>query len=198
LNHKVLIIAATLGMGLSGCGSSLPKYTEPDSKQMRTARLRIVVPAGVGAEVATYPHSNSICLQEEGALELPTHINTSGFAGESKKKIGMPLEKSFEGKIGTEMYIPATQPMTIGARYSGTGMSCFRAFRFSPAENKDYQLFIMAGSGGVNINDSCMMELKEMPPSAKSSTEFIPVKFEQIVVEGSPAWGLLCSTNKAK
>ncbi len=183
---------------LSGCAASLPPYVEPDPAREPTARLRTVVVAGVNATVLLHRNNaNGICLVESEAVAIPVHTNVSGFAGESKKKIGMPFINSYSEKIGSEIYIPAKGDLTISASFSGAGSvygaSCRMAFRFKPLADKNYQLFIQAGQqqGGRGV---CVLEFQEIVEDlASHKLSQRDVERTPILVKGSPAWKTFCA-----
>lgn len=182
---------------LSGCATSLPPYLEPDPAREPTARLRTAVIPGVSANVFMHQNNNSnMCLIENEAAEIPVHTNTSGFAGESKKKIGMPFIDVYWEKIGSEMYIPAKDDLTFSASFSGAGAvsrtSCRVAFRFRPLPDKNYQLFFQAGQQ-KNGHGACIAELQEIVEDLTSKKMIqIDVPRIPVVVKGSPAWNVFC------
>lgn len=182
---------------LSGCAASLPPYLEPDKAKEPTARLRTAINAGVSASVLLHPNNDSNrCLIEDGAVKVPIHTNVSGFAGDSKRKIGMPFTDAYWGKIGSEVYIPAKDDLTLSASFSGSGAtsgaSCRMAFRFKPIPDKNYQLFLAAGQG-KDGRGACVLEFQEIyedgvnKKMAQRDAVHVPV-----VVWGSRAWPVLC------
>jgi hypothetical protein len=123
-------------------------------------------------------------------------IKVSGFAGESKKKLGMPFVDAYSEKIGSEMYIPAKNDLTLSASFSGSGAlygaACRMAFRFKPLPDKNYQLSLVAGQqqGGRGV---CTLELLEIVKDS-TSNKMIPkdVVRTPIAVKGSPVWNARC------
>ncbi|MBI5890571.1 MAG: hypothetical protein HZB47_07825 [Nitrosomonadales bacterium] len=187
----------TLIFVLSGCAASLPPYLEPNPAQASTAKLRTVVVAGVNASVTLHQNNNSNnCLIENGAVAIPVHTNVSGFAGESKKKIGMPFADTYWGKIGSEVYIPVKDDLTLSVSFSGAGgtygASCRIAFRFKPMPEKNYQLFVQAGQqkGG---RGACIIEFQEIYEDDVSKQMIRrDVVRSPVIVKESPAWKSLC------
>jgi hypothetical protein len=197
-NHQILCQLKYISIFvLSGCATSLPPYLEPDPAREPTARLRTVIIAGVRANVSLHQNNNSnVCLIENEATAIPVHTNVSGFAGESKKKIGMPFVDAYWEKIGSEVYIPAKDDLTLSASFSGTGAAygaaCRMAFRFRPLPDKDYQLFVQAGQQ-QNGRGACILELQEIVKDLTSKKMIQrDVVRTPIVVKGSPAWNARC------
>jgi hypothetical protein len=197
LQRRRLAAMALIG-SLTGCGTPLPKYVEPDAKLTKVARLRIVVLPGISPGVLVYPDNQNECVSREGATKFPVHTNTSGFAGESTTKIGMPFGTTFNGKWGSEFYIPAGTPMTIGATYSGgserLSVSCQRAFRFRPEVGRDYQLFFFAGAVSMT-QGACQFELgeiKEGRSDSRGNAIVTSVPFTPVWTEGSREWKERC------
>ena len=189
--HYPLIIV------LSGCAASLPPYLEPNTAKEPTARLRTVIIPGVSAKVLLHQNNNSnSCLVENGAVEIPVHTNVSGFAGESKRKIGMPFADAYWAKIGSEVYIPAKDDLTFSASFYGAGatygVSCRTAFRFKPMPEKNYQLFVQAGQG-KDGRGVCIIELQEIyEDSVNKKMIQRDVVRSPVIVKGSPTWKSLC------
>jgi hypothetical protein len=192
------VFICILSVFLVGCADPRPKYIEPDPKTTQTARLRICVLPGAHARIALHPNSDADnCLKEKGSVSLPFHENSSGFAGDSEIKIGMPLGDTYWGKIGAEMYISATSPITIGVEYSATGTVyrtyCGKAFRFQPNAGKDYQLSFMFGDSPNGR--SCILDFKEVSEGDLDSTGKLTspnVPYVPVIANGSPAWELVC------
>ena len=191
----------TLIFVLSGCAASLPPYIEPNPAQAPTAKLRTVVVAGVHASVTLHQNNNSNnCLIENGAVAIPVHTNVSGFAGESKKKIGMPFADTYWGKIGSEVYIPVKDDLTLSASFSGVGASdgasCRIAFRFKPIPEKNYQMFVQAGQR-ENGQGACIFEFQEIYEDGLNNQMIRrDVVRSSVIVKGSHAWKSLCGGNK--
>lgn len=199
-------ISALVACGvLSGCVTLSkqpePSYVEPDPKLMPTARLRVVVAPGVSADVALYKNNaDGICLRDNEPAYLPVDINISGFPQSHTKKIGMPLGNTYRGKIGTEMYIPVSKPITIGAKFSGNGggfyWMCESAFRFQPMEGKDYQIYVIPGNGGTPKAPGCLIEIGEIPENHPADKALLSVETQQIIVKASPVWKQACTAGQ--
>lgn len=200
--HKkrmVYFIAAAIALILSGCGTPLPKYVEPNPDLTKVARLRVTVPPGVGLNATIYPDNTNACVSNNGAQELPVHTNTSGMAGNSTKLIGMPYTSPW----GSEFNVPADQPLTIQLSYSGSNgrfsAYCIRAFRFTPEAQKDYQMFVMAGIG--DTNNPCIFEfgeLKQGQVDSKGTPVLSNVRATPVWVEGTQSWKRNCPAASEK
>ena len=196
---QLLYLSSLLAVvALSGCAAPFPPYKEPDPAKEVTARLRVSVVAGVKATVLQHQNNSSDCLIEKGAVEIPVHTNVSGLAGESKRKIGMPVVDAYWEKIGSEVYLPATDDLTLSVTFSGAGSlyraACLVAFRFTPLPARNYQLVLQAGQkqggGGACFID--FQEIVENKESMKYSQEQVPVR--AVAVRGSRGWDALCAT----
>jgi hypothetical protein len=184
---------------LSGCAAPLPNYTEADPGKTKTARLRVVAFPGVNTYAVVYPDNSRECISSDGALHLKVHTNTSGFAGESKKKIGMPFGESGFGKWGSEFLIPADKPITIGATYSGgdgySSVGCSKTLRFEPKPGRDYQVNYFAGLKNM-FQGACsydLAEIKEGRVDAKGNIVLTPVPHTLVWVEGTVDWKVHCT-----
>jgi len=185
---------------LSACSTTLPKYVEPDPASTDTANLRVVVYAGVGAIISIHPNKEGRCLEYEGAEKLPIHTNTSGLFVEGDKKIGMPASDAYSKKIGNEMYIPASQFVTIGAEYWGSNgvhrAYCHNAFMFYAAKGKNYEIHFFAGVGGKE-GAVCKSDLVIIPEGHSEGTRLQPQVTIPKLVKGSPLWDSACKSDES-
>lgn len=177
---------------LVGC-STLSPYIEPVPSQ-DTARLRVVVQAGVNASVVAYPNQDGFCFDtssKEGK-ELKVHLNTTGWDGFATKKIGMPFVNDHSKLFGTEFYVSSKDPITFTTYASAnTGVSrisCSSAFKFQFQAGKDYQITLLPDFS------TCTSGLSDIT-NFKSGDKLETIKTDPIFVKGSPAWKLLCKTS---
>lgn len=185
---------------VTGCTASVPVYPEPDPQQVATARLRISIVPGVHAQVELRPNNDqkNCLLGAEKAVAFPLNINVSGFGGDGKKKIGMPLADSYYGKIGNEVYIPVSGDLTIDASYSANNgygtIWCYQAFRFRPLQNKDYELTLIP-SGACPLD---FQEIQHQQKDSGTAYKLTPVDYIPVAVNGSPAWKKFCQPKRCK
>lgn len=184
---------------LSGCGTSLPKFTEPDPSKMHVFRMRISSPIGVSASVSIHQNSTNSCLNFQDGFELPFKSNISGFGGPSKKLIGMPLPDTSGVRNIGEMYLPADDDITIYASFSNSNgmyqVNCRQSVKFSPKKNHDYQIDLVAGfpaktSAKANSCQLTLSEIREVGTAKWELAEVTPIT--AVVVPGSPLWYLTC------